>query len=156
MDNAGNIVEKFQPCSITVENGVMMKNTGARSYVTAPAGTYELGVLFRKKGETTWIKADRKDNVTKQDMIFTVKEQTNLPALRMIQVEDEINTGVVNHYCPYNTNFNITYILSNRGSCPKGRNKKQFGNVHLIIPDIAIVLVPNGRIQRTIIPGRMK
>lgn len=116
MDNAGNIVEKFQPCSITVENGVMMKNTGARSYVTAPAGTYELGVLFRKKGETTWIKADRKDNVTKQDMIFTVKEQTNLPALRMIQVEDEINTGVVNHYCPYNTNFNITYILSNRGS----------------------------------------
>lgn len=114
MDNVGNIVEKFQPCSITVENGVMMKNTGARSYVTAPAGTYELGVLFRKKGETTWIKADRKDNVTKQDLTFIVKEQTNLPALRMIQVEDESNTGVVVHNRPYDSSFNIVYTLSNR------------------------------------------
>lgn len=116
MDNAGNIVEKFQPCSITVENGVMMKNTGARSYVTAPAGTYELGVLFRKKGETTWIKADRKDNVTKQDLMFTIKEQTNLPALRMIQVEEETNTGVVIHERPYDSSFNIVYTLSNRGN----------------------------------------
>ena len=116
MNDNGDIVEKFQPCSITAENGAMMKGTGRRSYVTAPAGTYELGVLFRKKGETTWIKADRKDNVTKQDLTFTVKEQTNLPALRMIQIENEINTGVVNHYCPFGTNFNIVYTLSNRGN----------------------------------------
>ena len=116
MDNAGNIVDKFQPCSITAENGAMMKNTGARSYVTAPAGTYELGVLFRKKGETTWIKADRKDNVTKQDLMFTIKEQTNLPALRMIQIEEETNTGVVIHERPYDSSFNIVYTLSNRGN----------------------------------------
>lgn len=50
MDNAGNIVDKFQPCSIVAENGAMMKGTGRRAYVMAPVGTYELGVLFRKKG----------------------------------------------------------------------------------------------------------
>lgn len=116
MDAAGKIIEKFQPCSITAENGAMMKGTGRRSYVMASAGTYELGVLFRKKGETTWIKADRKDNVSKQDMTFTVKEQTNLPALRMIQIEEEINTGVVIHNRPYDSYFNIVYTLSNRGN----------------------------------------
>ena len=124
MDNAGNIVDKFQPCSIVAENGGMMKGTGRRSYVTAPAGTYELGVLFRKKGETTWQKANRLDKVSKQDMTFTIKEQTDLPALRMIQVEEEVNTGVVNHDRPYDSNFNITYVLSNRGKIPlKGEIK---------------------------------
>ena len=124
MDNAGNIVDKFQPCSIVAENGGMMKGTGRRSYVTAPAGTYELGVLFRKKGETTWQKANRLDKATKQDMTFTIKEQTGLPALRMIQVEEEVNTGVVIHNRPYDSNFNITYVLSNRGKIPlKGEIK---------------------------------
>lgn len=124
MDDAGNIVDKFQPCSITAENGAMMKGTGRRSYVTAPVGSYELGVLFRKKGETTWIKASRKDNATKADMTFTIKEQTNLPALRMIQVEEETNTGVMIHKRAYNSSFNITYILSNRGNIPlKGEIK---------------------------------
>lgn len=124
MDNAGNIVDKFQPCSIVAENGGMMKGTGRRSYVTAPAGTYELGVLFRKKGETTWQKANRLDKVSKQDMTFAIKEQTDLPALRMIQVEEEINTGVVIHNRPYDSNFDITYVLSNRGKIPlKGEIK---------------------------------
>ena len=124
MDNAGNIVDKFQPCSIVAENGSMMKGTRRRSYVTAPAGTYELGALFRKKGETTWQKANRLDKVSKQDMTFTIKEQTDLPALRMIQVEEEINTGVVIHNRPYDSNFNITYVLSNRGKIPlKGEIK---------------------------------
>lgn len=116
MDLSGKIVEQYQPCEITAENGGMMKGTSRRCYVTAPVGTYELGVLFRKKGETTWQKANRKDNVTQKDMTFTVKEQTNLPALRMIQIEDEVNTGVVIHFRPYDSNFNITYILSNRGN----------------------------------------
>ena len=49
-------------------------------------------------------------------MTFTIKEETNLPALRMIQVEGEGNTGVVIHNRPYGNNFNITYILSNRKS----------------------------------------
>ena len=93
MDNTGNIVDKFQPCSIVAENGAMMKGTARRSYVTAPAGTYELGVLFRKKGETIWQKANHLDKVTREDMTFTIKEQTDLPALRMIQVEEETNTG---------------------------------------------------------------
>ena len=124
MDDAGNIVDKFQPCSIIAENGGMMKGTKRRSYVTAPAGTYELGVLFRKKGESTWQKANRLDYVTKADMTYTVKEQTNLPALRMIQIEEEANTGVVVHNRPYDSSFNITYILSNRGSLPlKGEIK---------------------------------
>lgn len=35
MDNTGNIVDKFQPCSIVAENGAMMKGTARRSYVTA-------------------------------------------------------------------------------------------------------------------------
>lgn len=116
MDDTGKIVEQYQPCEITAENGTMMKGTSRRCYVAAPAGTYELGVLFRKKGETTWQKANRKDNVTQKDMTFIVKEQTNLPALRMIQVEDEINTGVVIHNRPFGSDFNITYILSNRGN----------------------------------------
>lgn len=116
MDNSGNIVDKFQPCSIVAENGGMMKGTGRRSYVTAPAGSYELCALFRKKGETIWQKANRLDKVTKQDMTFTIKEKTNLPALRMIQVEEETNNGVVNHDRPYDSNFNITYVLSNRGN----------------------------------------
>ena len=116
MDNAGNIVDKFQPCSIVVENGGMMKGTTRRSYIVAPTGTYELGALFRKKGETIWQKANRLDKVTKQDMTFTIKEETNLPALRMIQVEEEVNTGVVIHNRRFGSNFNITYILSNRGN----------------------------------------
>lgn len=116
LDDGGNIVDKYQPCAITTENGAMMKGTSRRSYVTAPVGSYELGVLFRKKGETTWIKARRKDAVAKQDMIFNIKEQTELPALRMVQVEDEENTGVVIHKRPFGNNFNITYILSNRGN----------------------------------------
>ena len=49
MDDRGNIVDKYQPCSIIAENGGMMKGTTRRSYVTAPVGSYELGVLFRKK-----------------------------------------------------------------------------------------------------------
>lgn len=116
MDDSENIIEQYHPCAIVAENGAMMKGTGRRSYVTAPAGTYELGVLFRKKGETTWQKANRKDNATKKDMTFVIKEQTNLPALRMIQVEDEVNTGVVIHNRPYGSKFNIAYILSNRGN----------------------------------------
>lgn len=124
MDGSGNIVDKFQPCSITAENGGLMRNTLRRSFITAPAGTYELGVLFRKKGETTWQKATIRSNATKKDMTFTVKEQTNLPAIRMMAVEGEINTGVVNHYRPYGQSFNITYILSNRGNLPlKGEIK---------------------------------
>lgn len=115
MDDNDNIVDKFQPCSIIAENGGMMKGTTRRSYVTAPVGSYELGVLFRKKGETTWQKANRIDKVTKQDMTYAIKEATNLPTLRMIQVEDETNTGVVNHDRPFGSEFNITYILSNRG-----------------------------------------
>jgi hypothetical protein len=115
MDDAGNIVDKYQPCSIIAENGGMMKGTSRRSYVIAPVGTYELGVLFRKKGETTWQKANRLQKVTKADMSYTIQEQTNLPALRMIQVDEETNTGVIIHNRPYGSNFNITYILSNRG-----------------------------------------
>lgn len=116
MDERGNIVEQYQPCSIIAENGTMMKGTSRRCYVEAPEGNYELGVLFRKKGETTWIKANRKDNVTKQDMTFVIKEKTELPALRMIALEDEINTGVMIHNRPFGSTFNITYILSNRGN----------------------------------------
>lgn len=124
MDDNGNIVEQYQPCAIVAENGGMMKGTSRRCYVTAPAGTYELSALFRKKGETTWQKANRLDHVTKQDMTYTVKEKTDLPALRMIQVEEEVNTGVVIHSRPYGSNFNITYILSNRGTIPlKGEIK---------------------------------
>ena len=133
MDNAGNIVDKFQPCSIVAENGAMMKGTARRSYVTAPAGTYELGVLFRKKGETVWQKANHLDKVTREDMTFTIKEQADLPALRMIQVEEETNTGVVIHNRPYDSNFNITYVLS--------------GNELLIIPGTAIVRLQRGQIQ---------
>ena len=46
-------------------------------------------MLFRKKGETVWQKANHLDKVTREDMTFTIKEQTDLPALRMIQVEEE-------------------------------------------------------------------
>lgn len=66
LDDNGNIVDQYQPCAIVAENGAMMKGTGRRCYVTAPAGTYELSVLFRKRGETTWQKANRKDNATKK------------------------------------------------------------------------------------------
>lgn len=48
-DNSGNIVDKFQPCAIIANNGEMMKGTGRRSYVTAPAGTYELGYSSGRK-----------------------------------------------------------------------------------------------------------
>lgn len=124
MDGAGKIVDKYQPCAIVAPNGGMMKGTDRRSYVTAPVGTYELAVLFRKKGETVWQKAEWKDKVTKKDMAFTVKNETKLPALRMIQVEEEVNTGVVIHDRPYDSNFNITYVLSNRGRIPlKGEIK---------------------------------
>lgn len=116
MDDNGNIIEQYQPCGIIAKNGEMMKGTSRRCYVKAPAGSYELCALFRKKGETSWIKANRKSDVPKQDMTFVIKEQTNLPALRMIQVEDEMNTGVVIHNRPFGSTFNITYILSNRGN----------------------------------------
>ena len=114
LDDNGNIVDQYQPCAIVAENGAMMKGTGRRCYVTAPAGTYELSVLFRKRGETTWQKANRKDNATKKDMTFTIQDPTDLPSLRMVQVEEEVNTGVVIHNRPFDSEFNITYILSNR------------------------------------------
>lgn len=116
LDDNGNIVDQYQPCAIVAENGAMMKGTGRRCYVTAPAGTYELSVLFRKKGETTWQKANRKDNATKKDMTFTIQDPTDLPTLRMLQVEEEVNTGVVIHNRPFDSEFNITYILSNRNN----------------------------------------
>lgn len=49
-------------------------------------------------------------------MSYVIKEQTSLPTLRMIQVEEEVNTGVVVHNRPFNSEFNITYILSNRNN----------------------------------------
>ncbi|MBP1616034.1 MAG: hypothetical protein H6Q13_3482 [Bacteroidetes bacterium] len=114
LDSKGNIIDKYQPCAITVKNGEMMKGTGRRSFVTAPAGTYELSALFRKKGETTWIKAERKDGVTANDMAVYVYEKTTLPAVRGVQVDGEYNDGVLVYNRPHGESFSITYILSNR------------------------------------------
>ena len=114
LDSKGNIIDKFQPCAITAKNGEMMKGTGRRSFITAPVGTYELSALFRKKGETTWIKAERKDGVNAQDMYVYVYEKTTLPAVRQVQVEGEYNDGVLVYNRPYGESFSITYILSNR------------------------------------------
>lgn len=47
-------------------------------------------------------------------MTFTIQDPTDLPSLRMVQVEEEVNTGVVIHNRPFDSEFNITYILSNR------------------------------------------
>ena len=114
LDSKGNIIDKFQPCEITAKNGEMMKGTIRRSFVTAPAGTYELSALFRKKGTTAWIKAERKDGVTAQDMYVYVYEKTTLPAVRGVQVDGEYNDGVFVYNRPFGENFAITYILSNR------------------------------------------
>lgn len=114
LDSKGNIIDKFQPCEITAKNGEMMKGTIRRSFVTAPAGTYELSALFRKKGTTTWIKAERKDGITAQDMYVYVYNKTTLPAVRQVQVDGEYNDGVFVYNRPFGENFAITYILSNR------------------------------------------
>jgi hypothetical protein len=115
MDDAGNIVEQFQPFIPTgKENGTMMKATYQRAFITAPVGTYELGALFKKKGTDYWQKADRYDGFTEKDMQFFVKENANAPAIQMIQVGDEYNSGVVVHDRSFGESFEITYLLSNK------------------------------------------
>jgi len=124
LDNNGNIVEKFQPCEIIAKNGSLMKGTSRRSFITAPTGKYELSALFRKKGTSSWIKADRSENVSKQDMELNVYEQTTLPALRQVQVNGEYNDGVFVYDRPFGADFLITYVLSNRANIPiKGEIK---------------------------------
>lgn len=114
LDENGKIIEQFQACEIMAKNGDMMKGTGRRSFVTAPVGTYELSALFRKKGTTTWIKAERKEGVTARDMAVYVSAKTTLPAVRQVQVDGEYNDGVFVYDRPVGENFSITYILSNR------------------------------------------
>lgn len=116
LDSKGTIVEQFQTCEITAKNGEMMKGTERRTFVTAPVGTYELSALFRKKGTTTWIKAERRDGVTTQDMAVYVSEKTTLPAVRQVQVDGEYNDGVFVYTRPFGENFAITYTLSNRAN----------------------------------------
>lgn len=116
LNDNGDIIEQFQTCEITAKNGEMMKGTGRRTFVTAPVGTYELSALFRKKGTTTWIKAEHRDKVTTQDMAVYVSEKTTLPAVRQVQVDGEYNDGVFVYNRPYGENFSITYTLSNRAN----------------------------------------
>lgn len=116
LNDKGDIVEKFQPCEISSKNGSLMKGTARRSFVTAPAGKYELSALFRKKGTSSWIKATRRRNVSKQDMEINVYDQTSLPAIRQVQVNGEYNDGVIVNDRPFGSNFLITYVLSNRAN----------------------------------------
>lgn len=111
------IVEKFQPSYFTAYT-----NWGGKAiqcYVTSPPGRYRLVPLFQREGETTWFKAVGYQGIgTDEEWMYEVKPPApdDLPALRHIYLEEEGNNMKGRGYrIPFNKDFGVVYILSNKG-----------------------------------------
>lgn len=108
------IVEQYQPFDIKCGNGAW---DGYRKYcyVQAVPGTYRLAVLFRKSGESTWFKHYGYDqNSNDEEWMYEVKPTTEIPALRMITLENQKCNTFLAYRVPDNDWFNIVYTISNK------------------------------------------
>lgn len=108
------IVEQYQPFDIKCGNGAW---DGYRKYcyVQAMPGTYRLAVLFKKDGESTWFKPYGYDqNSNDEEWMYEVKPATEIPALRMITLENQKCNTFLAYRVPDNDWFNIVYTLSNK------------------------------------------
>lgn len=109
------MVEQYQPFDIECKNGAW---NGFRKYcyVQAVPGTYRLAALFKKDGESTWFKPYGYDqNSNDEEWMYEVKPATDVPALRMITLENQVCNTFLAYRVPDNDWFNIVYTISNKG-----------------------------------------
>lgn len=112
--DGNRIVEQYQPFDIKCGNGAW-DGYCKYCYVQAVPGTYRLAVLFKKNGESAWFKPYGYDqNSNDGEWMYEVRPATDMPALRMITLENQkCNTFLV-YPVPDNDWFNIVYTLSNK------------------------------------------
>ncbi|NMX14604.1 hypothetical protein HKQ46_00030, partial [Bacteroides vulgatus] len=78
-------------------------------------GTYRLAVLFKKNGESAWFKPYGYDqNSNDGEWMYEVRPATDMPALRMITLENQKCNTFLAYPVPDNDWFNIVYTLSNK------------------------------------------
>ena len=115
----GVIKEKFQPVPLKVESG----SWGGKAipcYVTSEPGTYQLVPLFRRKGESMWYKAVAyQGGVVKscdEEWMYEVLPEApaNLPALRMMELEDDKFNSILVFRVPDDKPWGLVYTLSNK------------------------------------------
>lgn len=112
------IVEKFQPIDINIPSG-QWDGKHIQCYVTSAPGTYQVVPLFQKKGENTWFRAfDYEQGSTDAEWMYEVKAETTLPALRMINLENQTNTNFLAYRAPDDKPFNLVYTISNKNKQP--------------------------------------
>ncbi len=108
------IVEQYQPFDIKCGNGAW-DGYCKYCYVQAVPGTYRLAVLFKKNGESAWFKPYGYDqNSNDGEWMYEVRPATDMPALRMITLENQKCNTFLAYPVPDNDWFNIVYTLSNK------------------------------------------
>lgn len=108
------VVEKFQPIDISISSG-QWDGKRIQCYVTSSPGTYQLVPLFQKKGENTWFRAfDYEQGSTDAEWMYEIKPETTLPALRMINLENQTNTNFLAYKISDERPFNLVYTISNK------------------------------------------
>lgn len=112
--DGNRIVEQYQPFDIKCGNGAW-DGYCKYCYVQAVPGTYRLAVLFKKNGESTWFKPYGYDqNSNDGEWMYEVRPATDIPALRMITLENQKCNTFLAYPVPDNDWFNIVYTLSNK------------------------------------------
>lgn len=113
----GRIIEQYQPIDIQVKSG-QWDGKWIQCYVTVSPGMYELVPLFQKKGESTWFMAvDYENGSTQEEWMYEVLPPApdNLPALRMMEVENKGYVSILAYRVPENITWNLIYTISNKG-----------------------------------------
>ena len=111
----GQLKEQFPSFTTTIKSGQW---NGGRQvcFIQAAPGTYQVVPLFRKKGETAWFRAfDYENGSTEAEWMYEVKPETTLPALRMINLENQTNTNFLVYKAPDDKPFNVVFTISNKG-----------------------------------------
>lgn len=120
----GQIKEQYPPFDANARSGQW---NGGRQvcFIQAPPGIYQVVPLFRKKGETAWFSAfDYEQGSTDAEWMYEVKPEITLPALRMINLENQTNTNFLVYSAPDDQPFNLVYTISNKIKQPlKGKIK---------------------------------
>ena len=122
----GNVIkEKFPPMDI--ERQGTWKGEKMACYVTATPGRYTLVPLFQRNGESTWFRAAGFDAGDERDYQVDVLPPApkDLPSLRNIKLlSEDRNTNFLSYVIPYNKDFGVDFILTNRDGLPlKGEVK---------------------------------
>lgn len=114
----GQMKEQYPPFAAKAKSGQW---NGSRQvcFIQAASGLYQVVPLFRKKGETAWFRAfDYENGSTDAEWMYEVKSETTLPALRMINLENQTNTNFLVYKAPDDKPFNLVYTISNKNKQP--------------------------------------